>query len=716
MRYWISCFYAAMLLSLTACDFNAINSPYVAEQTKENILYSSFSLRPKHLDPARSYSSNEVQFNGQIYEPPLQYHYLKRPYELIPLTATDMPTVHYEDAQGNKLNRRDDPSLAYSIYTITIKSGIKYQPHPAFVRDESGKLKYHQLTEETLQQIETLSDFDEVDSRELIAEDYVYQIKRLASPHIHSPILGLMSDYIVGLGDYAQQLRQQLAESGEIDLKDGVISGVKALDKYRYQIKVKGLYPQLKYWLAMPFFSPIPWEADQFYQQAGLIKRNIVMDWFPVGTGPYQLTENDPNSRMVLSRNPNYRGETYPLEGEEGDKEAGLLADGGKSLPFVDKVIFQLEKEQTSYWNKFLQGYYDVSAISSDSFDQAIQVGSGGDFGLSDEMKEKGVSLRTTIGTSTYYMGFNMQDPVVGGLSERAKKLRQAISIAIDYEEYISIFLNGRGIAAQGPIPPGIFGYVEGEKGINTAVYQWQKDKAVRLSIGKAKALLAEAGYPDGRDSETGEPLTLHLDVPGSGPAAKATFDWLRKQFQKLGIQLVVRSTDYNRFQDKMRQGQAQIFQWGWNADYPDPENFFFLLYGPNSKTLSGGENAANYQNDKFDRLFEQMKVMSNTAERQQLIDQMMAVLREDAPWIWGFHPKQFSLYHAWNYNVKPNLMANNTMQYRRIDANQRYALQQVWNRPIIWPILVFFMMVVVLVLPACWVYYRKNHSKMTVK
>ncbi len=109
----------------------------------------------------------------------------------------------------------------------------------------------------------------------------------------------------------------------------------------------------------------------------------------------------------------------------------------------------------------------------------------------------------------------------------------------------------------------------------------------------------------------------LYFDTTATGPDDKSRLDWMHKQFAQLDMQLVIRGTDYNRFQDKMRKGKAQIFQWGWNADYPDPENFLFLLYGPNSKAEHGGENAANYQNPEFDRLFERMKDMDNGPERQ---------------------------------------------------------------------------------------------------
>jgi len=707
MRY-LSYFYIVTLALISGCDSTVINSPYTYEDNELSILYSSFSLRPKHLDPARSYSSNEANFTGQIYEPPFQYHYLKRPYTLIPLTATQMPIVRYFNDDNVELDSDNtELDVAYSVYEINIKPGIFYQPHPAFVQKENGQYLYHQLSQDNIDNISTLADFEQQATRELIAEDYVYQIKRLAHPEIHSPILGLMGEYIVGLNDFAKALK---ATEDKIDLRDIEMEGVTLIDRYTYQIKVYGKYPQLRYWLAMPFFAPIPWEAEDFYAQQGLIKKNITLDWYPVGTGPYQLTINNPNSQMVLEKNPNFHDDFYPKEGEETD--AQLLLDQGKKLPLIDKVIFTLEKENTSYWNKFLQGYYDISGISSDSFEQAIQVGSSGDFGLSDAMKQKGVELKTAIGTSTYYIGFNMQDSVVGGKGEKAKKLRQAISIAIDYEEFISIFLNGRGIPAQGPIPPGIFGYEEGEEGINSHVYKWDSRGLQRRSLSHARELLSQAGYPKGRDEKTGEPLVLYFDVPGSGPDAKAQYDWLRKQFQKLEIQLVVRSTDYNRFQDKMRNGQAQIFQWGWNADYPDPENFLFLLYGPNGKVLTGGENAANYQNKEFDALFEQMKVMSDTQERSILIKKMHAILTEDSPWIWGYHPKQFSLYHSWNKNVKPNLMANNTVKYRRVDAQEREKLQQQWNRPILWPLGLLTMALILLLLPAWLLYRRKKYTK----
>ncbi|MBI5627177.1 MAG: ABC transporter substrate-binding protein, partial [Nitrosomonadales bacterium] len=503
------------------------------------------------------------------------------------------------------------------------------------------------------------------------------------------PIFGVMSEYIVGLKDYAVTLQDALKKEPQefLDLNAFPLSGVEAVDELTYRITIHGKYPQFAYWLAMPFFSPMPHEAERFYAQAGMRERNLTLDWWPVGSGPYYLSENDPNRRMVLTRNPYYDSETYPAEGEAGDAQAGLLADAGKPLPLIDRVVFSLEKETIPYWNKFLQGFYDASGISSDSFDQAVQVNVVGEAIVADEMKAQGISLSTSVATSTMYTGFNWLDPVLGGDSERSRKLRQAIAIAVDFEEYISIFANGRGIAAQSPIPPGIFGYREGEAGINRYVYDWVDGASKRKPVEEAKRLLAEAGYPDGVDARTNQPLVINLDTTSSGIGDKSRLDWMRKQLDKINVQLVVRSTDYNRFQDKIRKGDTQMFYFGWNADYPDPENFFFLLHGAQAKVGKGGENAANYSNPEYDKLFEQMKNMENSPARQAIIDRMLEILRRDSPWLWGYHPKSYVLQHGWLHNVKPNVMANNKLKYWSVDAAKRDALRREWNQPVRWPL-----------------------------
>ncbi|MGH1538190.1 MAG: ABC transporter substrate-binding protein [Gammaproteobacteria bacterium] len=705
--------FTAFLLS--ACSDGAWNNPYPSESKagQNNVIYSSFSERPKRLDPVSSYSSNEYQFIAQIYEPPLQYHYLLRPYTLIPLTASQLPEVRYFGENEVLVDEDAVANIKYSEYTIKINSGIIFQPHPAFAMDDQGERINLNLSEEDLEGIHTLSDFELTGARELTAEDYVYQIKRIASPYLHSPIAGVMREYIVGFDEFRKQVREEFPNPDEewVDLRDIKLAGVSIVDRYTYRIRIKGKYPQLVYWMAMPFFAPMPWEAEQFYAQDGMEERNISLNWYPVGTGPFMLTENNPNLRMVMEKNPNFHDERYPSEGDPEDRANGLLEDAGKKLPLVDKAVYSLEKENIPYWSKFLQGYYDASGVSSDSFDQAIQFGSAGDVQLTDLMKAKGIQLETAVTTSILYMGFNMIDPVVGGDSERARLLRRAISIAVDYEEYISIFANGRGVAAQSPIPPGIFGNIEGEAGVNPFVYDWKFSEPKRKDVDVAKQLMKQAGYENGIDPKTNKPLVLNFDTPSAGPDAKAQLNWMRKQYQKLGIQLVIRATDYNRFQEKMRNGTSQIFQWGWNADYPDPENFFFLLYGPNAKVKHHGENAANYSNPEFDQLFEKMKNIKNGPERLAIIKEMTRIAQEDSPWLWGFHPKAFSLFHDWYKNVKPNLMANNLLKYKRVDAEERQAQRAAWNKPNYWPLIFLGIFLLISLIPAVLAFRKRERS-----
>ncbi|HYN14127.1 MAG TPA: ABC transporter substrate-binding protein [Burkholderiales bacterium] len=681
------------LLFLSGCG-EVWNDPYPAAERGKNILYSSFAERPKHLDPVQSYTEDEARFTQQVYEPPLQYHYLKRPYELIPLTATEVPMPRL--IEGGK----------FTVYEIRIRPGIRYQPHPGFVAAN------HELSGSRIGKLGSPYELP-LGTRELTADDYIYQIKRLAHPRLHSPIFGLMAEYIVGMGQYAERLKK-LSSSGWLDLRQHPLKGVERVDSHTFRVTLNGSYPQFVYWLAMPFFAPVPWEAEKFFEQPGMAEKNFTLDWWPVGTGPYMLTENNPNARMVLERNPNFHGETYPSEGERGDAEAGLLADAGQPIPFVDRVVFSREKEMIPYWNKFLQGYYDISAISSDVFDQAVRVSLEGDSTVSAEMEEKGIRLTTSVATSTGYVAFNWDDPVVGGQksgepAERARKLRHAISIAFDVEEQISIFANGRGIAAQGPIAPGIFGYREGREGINPHVYDWTGDKPRRKSIEVARKLLAEAGYPGGRDAKSGQPLVLYLDTVARGPGDKSAFDWYRRQFEKLDLQLEIRTTDWNRFQEKIRKGTTQIFRLGWNADYPDPENFLFLLHGPQSRARSQGENAANYVNAEYDALFEKMKNMANSPERQRIIERMVEIARRDAPWVWGTHPKDYSLRHVWLANDKPNNMARNGIKYLKLDVEKRAALRREWNRPVLWPVGLIVLVLALSAIPAVVSYRRRE-------
>lgn len=721
-------------MALLAGCSDTNNSPHPSGSESSNTLFVPFLARsPKYLDPASSYSNDETPFTYQVYQPLYAYHFLKRPYELIGNAAKAVVQPSFYDKAGQRLS--DDAGgeqVAQTIFDIELKPGIMFAPHPAFAKDANGQFLYHHLRAEDVVNKYKVTDFAATGTRELVADDYVYAIRRLATPRIKSPSFSTMADYIVGLKEYGEliaatdrALRKDVAPTSRdlpfLDFRQYSFAGVEAIDKYTLRIRVNGKYPQFKYWMAMTFFSPVPWEAEAFYAQPGMAAKNLTLNYWPVGTGPYMLTDYVENRRHELQRNPNYRGEPYPCEGAPGDREMGYLDDCGKPLPFVDRIVFDIEKEGVPLHAKFMQGYYDSPAIERLDRGTDLLVDMGDSQEKEREYREKGLRLPTTIEATNWYLGFNWLDPVLGGggtpeQADRKRKLRQAISMALDWEEYIAIFEKGQAVPAHGPVPPSLFGYrADGPAAFDPVVYARAADgKPVRRSLDEAKKLLAEAGYPAGRDAQSGKPLVLNYDyLSASGPGSRATLDWYVKQFAKLGIQLEIRATDYNRFQEKMSKGSAQIYFWGWLADYPDAENFLFMFYGPNSKALTqgNGENNSNYQSAAFDKLYEQMKFLDDGPRKQELIDQMITILQQDAVWSFGYFPTSAAAYHQWVYNGKPTQIVRNHITYLRLDPKLRAQKIREWNNPIWWPIPLLILALLAAVVPA-WRLWRLREQE----
>jgi ABC-type transport system substrate-binding protein len=450
----------------------------------------------------------------------------------------------------------------------------------------------------------------------------------------------------------------------------------------------------------MAFTAPTPWEAVAHWD--GQDGRDHLAD-HPVASGPYRLVEYDKQARIVLEANPNWFGArhpewrapvaTYPDAGEDGDREAGLLEPAGRPLPFIERIEFRREKESIPRFNKFLQGYYDASGIVQESFDKVIV-----DDRLSPEMTKLGVELEKSVDPSVFYLGFNMTDPVVGAPGgARARKLRQAMSLAIDVEEWTRLFTNGRGVPAQSPVPPGLFGY--------DAAYRnpWR-----RVDLDRARALLVEAGYPDGVDPQTGRPLRLTFDTYQTSAQGLTQIQFFVDAWRKLGIDVEISATTYNQFQEKARRGSFQIFMWGWVADYPDPENFFFLLWSEMART-KGGPNTANFSDPRFDELFLAMKARDDDAERARMIREMTAIVEEERPWIELFHAEDYALYHGWLRWLKPFGMSFPMIKYQDLDPARRGELRAEWNRPVRWPALALGAVALALVLPGIRTFRRER-------
>ncbi len=703
----------ALLLLAAGCD----NNPWPREAAASNTLFSGvIENSPRHLDSTASYWNNDTPFTFQIYEPLYGYHYLKRPFELVPKSAAAVVQPRYIDRQGRPLSD-DAPAeaVAESIYDVPIRPGMRYQPHPAFAVDEAGRYRYHSdhaMKPGELGARRSPLDFEHQGTREVVAEDFVYALKRQATTRIIAPIYSTFAEVLVGLREYGALVKQEdlkLRQGQDaasldkpfLDFRRWPLAGASAPEKHLLRMRIKGKYPQWNYWMQMTFSAPVPWEADAFYSQPGMAERGLSTDRWPVGSGPYMMVDQVNDRYHVMARNPNFRVDTYPCEGAPGDREAGLLRDCGQRLPFVDRMVFTIEREALPRQGKFRQGYYDVEVFERVDTGMEYLVGMQDSEEVRREYLDKGFRLNRGSDVNSYFVAFNMLDPVVGegagSLSpeqkRRNRKLRQAISIAMDWEEYSKVFPKKAGQTAMSPLPPDIFGSREGTPaGVNPVTHRVQPSPGgghvVRRPLDEARKLMAEAGYPDGRDAQTGKPLVLNYDVyyPPT-PERKPEIDWVVRQFAKLDIQIEVRATDNNQFQDKVRKGQYQVFWLGWNADYPDAENFLFLLTCAASKTKFDGENTANYCNPDYDRLFARMKVLPDGPPKQALIDEMVATLQRDAPWTMGFFPWASASAQRWVHNFKPAILVRDHGRYLRLDLPQRLAAQAAWNHPVWWPL-----------------------------
>ena len=257
----------AALVLLVGCN----NNPHPDGLAATNTLFTGVvDNSPRHLDPVASYWSNDTPFTYQIYEPLYGYHLLKRPFTLVPKIATEVVVPRYLDARGRPLPADADGALvAESVYDIPIRQGVLFEPHPAFARDEAGRLRYHAMKPGELGERRRPLDFEHTGTRELTAEDYVYTLKRHATTRITTPISGIFSEYVLGLKDYMAlvkaedaKLRQGLAadslDKPFLDFRQWPLAGATAPEKHLLRIRIQGKYPQWSYWMSMTFLAPIP--------------------------------------------------------------------------------------------------------------------------------------------------------------------------------------------------------------------------------------------------------------------------------------------------------------------------------------------------------------------------------------------------------------------------------------------------------------------------
>lgn len=461
--------------------------------------------------------------------------------------------------------------------------------------------------------------------REVTADDFVFSFKRILLPKNESQGDWIFANHVLGAPDWAKK--------GDMNAR---LPGFVAVDRHTLQIKLAKPYPQLLWVLTMPYSFVVPREAVEKYGDK--------FREHPVGTGPFRLKSWRRRYRIEYERNPAFSGQTYPDKGEPGDREAGLLDDAGKALPLIDRLVEYDISEYYTFWQMFLRGQVCAAGLSKDYFEKAINP----QLDLSDDLKRRGIRLFKTPEPSAYYIGFNMKDPVIGGAN---RKLRQAFACAIDVPKMCEVIYNNRYTPANSPIPPGVAGHTD-------------KPYSYRYDLGRARQLLAEAGYPDGKDDK-GRPLRLTMIMPGAGSTdARQQAEFYTDHLRAIGVELVVQQLSFAEYLRREHDGLTQVFWAGWVIDYPDAQNFLQLFYSPNK---CPGVNATNYENPSFDKLYEKITVMQDSPERTALYEQMAEMVMEDCPWAMLTYPLTYGLYQPWFQNYKPHAFRYANWKYYKV-------------------------------------------------
>jgi len=444
--------------------------------------------------------------------------------------------------------------------------------------------------------------------REVTAQDFVYSLKRVADAKVASSGWWAFSDRIEGLDEFrAASLGPEPTDY------DRPVAGLTAPDAHTLRLRLKRPYPQLRWVLALHYAYAVPREAVEYYGDA--FARH------PVGSGPYRLAEWRPNYRMVFERNP-----------------------AASDPPAIGRIALHVVQDPTTQWLLFLQGRLDLVAVSRDNWDAVFD--ERGE--LRPEVRRRGVAAERWPTLEVQYIGFNMDDPVVG--PNRA--LRQALAWAFDGEAW-SRFHGGRVMRPDSPVPEGIAGYAGLPAG------------AIGYDLDRARALLAEAGYPSGLDPRTGRRLQLTLEIADADrPEIRQSTDLFAQFMDRIGV--VIQPSFNNRptFFQKIARRQAQLFRLSWVADYPDAQNFLQLFYGPNA---SPGPNRTNYANAEYDRLYEQMRDLPDGPERTALCARMAEMVVADAPWLLIGRPIEVALRRERLENYRPHAFPYGMEKYWRL-------------------------------------------------
>ncbi len=570
-----------------------------ADPTK--VLRVVFAIAETSFDPQFASDAASDSIIANIYEPMLDYDYLARPLQLVPLTLEAMPTVQDNGA----------------TYVFRMKKGIFFTPDPAF----KGK------------------------PRELTAADQAYGIKRLLDPAVKSPWLWLVDGKIVG----ADEARAQAIKTGRFDYA-APISGLEVVDRYTLRIRLRQPDLRFLYALAVPNTAAVAHEVVDAY--------GLDFGAHPVGTGPYLLGEYKRSAKITLVANPGFRDTTYVPAGTVPPESRPVAAAlKGKKLPLVGRIEVSVIEEGQAQWLAFLNRELDMlERLPSDFVEQALTEGK-----LKPALVAKGIRHEVLLRPNTRWTYFNMDDPVVGGYTPAKIALRRAISMAYDGNEAIRVLLKGRAAPAHSPIPPGIAGFDPR-----------QKTRAQLHDPAAARALLDKFGYKDRdgdgyRETPEGKPLVLEYWSAPTLLARQGDELW-KKNLDAIGVRIAFKKDKTPELRKLARQGRIPMRSDGWNADYPDAENFMQLLYGPNA----GQENQARFKLPEFDALYDQARALPDSSQRTALFDRMTELVIAYAPWRLTDHRFEDHLLQPWVHLYKPHPIRSQVWQFVDVDSGPR--------------------------------------------
>ncbi len=558
----------------------AAGAAAAADPTK--VYRIAFPTAETSFDPARVSDLYSNTVNEAIFEQLLTYDYLARPAKLVPLTAEAMPVVTD--------NGR--------VYTFKVRKGIRYTPDPAF----KGR------------------------SRELVAADYAYTIRRHADPANRSPWAFMIEGKIEGLDAEIAKAKK----SGRFDY-DAKIAGLQTPDPHTLVIRLNAPDYLFNYTIAHVPYGAMAREVVEHYGQTDV-------GGHPVGTGPYTLKEWKRASRIVLEANPDYRGFTWDFAATEpGWDDPIVKAMRGKRMPQIGRVEISIIEEDQSRWLAFGGKELDILNLPGTFRPQAI----GADGKLLPRWVDEGVRLYKAIDPEITYTFFNFRDPVVGGFTPEKLALRRAIIMAYPVQEEIDVVRKGQAVEAHMPVPAGVVGHDPGYRTINSY------DPAL------ANKLLDRFGYtkgPDGwRRLPDGKPLVLRQATQTS--QIDRTFNELWKK--AMDAIFVRMEFDAAKFADNLKASKAckvQIWGAAWTADYPDGENFMQLLYGPNT----GQSNNGCYESKAFDALYERMRAMPlDHPERTRLFLDMTRQMEVDGAWSMHVSRERNQMIRPWVIGYK---------------------------------------------------------------